>query len=354
MERGVFTAEEIDSILESMEITGRTAITRYGSGHINDTFKVDTISGESYILQRVNTTIFDPPSQELLKRVLLRVTSFLKSKGVTTIDFIGYNAPWRLYRFYGGCTVNEVVSSPRQAYDIGRAFAKFHDDLSDFPAPRLEEVLPKFHDTPDRIKALDEAVRNDAAGRASSVARELEFVEKRRLEAGRIVSLMAEGVIPERVIHNDSKINNVLVMPDSSAVIIDLDTVMPGSALSDFGDMVRTSTAAAAEDEADLTKVFSKKDYFEALARGYIERAAFLTRAEIDNLVFAGRLSTFEVGVRFLTDYINGDVYFHTAYPDHNLIRARNQFRMVESLEENADAYEKIVSELSARMSHIK
>ena len=273
---------------------------------------------------------------------------------MTTIDFIGYNAPWRLYRFYGGCTVNEVVSSPRQAYDIGRAFAKFHDDLSDFPAPRLEEVLPKFHDTPDRINALDEAVRKDVAGRASSVARELEFVEKRRLEAGRIVSLMAEGVIPERVIHNDSKINNVLVMPDSSAVIIDLDTVMPGSALSDFGDMVRTSTAAAAEDEADLTKVFSKKDYFEALARGYIERAAFLTRAEIDNLVFAGRLSTFEVGVRFLTDYINGDVYFHTAYPDHNLVRARNQFKMVESLEENADAYEKIVSELSARMSHIK
>lgn len=354
MERGIFTADEIDSVLKSMGMTGRTAISRYGSGHINDTFKVDTRSGESYILQRVNTTIFDPPSQELLKRVLLRVTSFLKSKGVTTIDFVGYESPWRLYRFYGGCTVNEVVSSPQQAYDIGRAFAKFHDDLSDLPAPRLEEVLPKFHDTPDRLRALDEAVRRDVAGRASSVERELEFVEKRRVEAGRIVSLMAEGAIPERVIHNDSKINNVLVMPDSSAVIIDLDTVMPGSALSDFGDMVRTSTAAAAEDEADLTKVFSKKDYFEALARGYIERAAFLTRAEIDNLVFAGRLSTLEVGVRFLTDYINGDVYFHTAYPDHNLIRARNQFKMVESLEENADAYEKIVSELSARMSHIK
>ena len=354
MERGVFTANEIDSVLESMGITDRTAITRYGSGHINDTFKVDTYSGKSFILQRVNTSIFDPQAQELLKRVLLKVTSFLKSKGVKTLDFVAYEAPWRLYSYYGDCTVNEVVVSPIQAYDIGRAFAKFHNDLSDLPPPRLEEVLPKFHDTPDRIKALDEAVRRDVADRASSVMRELEFVEKRRAEAGRIVSLMAEGVIPERVIHNDSKINNVLVMPDGSAVIIDLDTVMPGSALSDFGDMVRTSTAAAAEDEADLAKVYSKSEFFEALARGYIERAEFLTRAEIDNLVFAGRLSTFEVGVRFLTDYLNGDTYFHTAYPDHNLVRARNQFKMVESLEENSEAYGKIVSELSSRVPHIK
>lgn len=347
MERGVFTVDQIDAVLASMGLTDRTAVTRYGSGHINDTFKVDTRRGESFILQRVNTSIFNPDAQALLKRVLLRVTSFLKAKGVTTLDFTGYEAPWRLYRFYGGCTVHEVVASPREAYDIGRAFAKFHDDLSDFPAPRLEEVLPKFHDTPDRLRALDEAARNDAADRLSSVERELEFVAKRRADAGRIVSLMAEGVIPERVIHNDSKINNVLVMPDGSAVIIDLDTVMPGSALSDFGDMVRTSTASAAEDEADPAKVYSKKDYFEALARGYIGRAGFLTPAEIDNLVFAGRLSTFEVGIRFLTDYLNGDVYFHTAYPEHNLVRARNQFKMVESLEENSAEYESLVKTIS-------
>lgn len=346
MERGVFTANEIDSVLESMGITDRTAITRYGSGHINDTFKVDTSSGKSFILQRVNTAIFDPQAQELLKRVLLKVTSFLKSKGVKTLDFVAYEAPWRLYSYYGDCTVNEVVVSPLQAYDIGRAFAKFHNDLSDLPPPRLEEVLPKFHDTLDRLKALDEALSNDVADRAASVAEELKFVEKRRAQAGRIVSLVASGEIPERVIHNDSKINNLLFMKDGSAVIIDLDTVMPGSVLSDFGDMVRTATASAAEDEADLSKVYSKKEYFEELSRGYISGADFLTQSEIDNLVFAGQLSTFEVGVRFLTDYINGDTYFHTSYPEHNLVRARNQFKMVESLEENAEEYEKIVKEL--------
>lgn len=346
MERGVFTANEIDSVLESMGITDRTAITRYGSGHINDTFKVDTSSGKSFILQRVNTAIFNLQAQELLKRVLLKVTSFLKSKGVKTLDFVAYEAPWRLYSYYGDCTVNEVVVSPLQAYDIGRAFAKFHNDLSDLPPPRLEEVLPKFHDTLDRLKALDEALSNDVANRAALVADELKFVEKRRAQAGRIVTLMALGEIPERVIHNDSKINNLLFMKDGSAVIIDLDTVMPGSVLSDFGDMVRTATASAAEDEADLSKVYSKKEYFEALARGYISGADFLTQSEIDNLVFAGQLSTFEVGVRFLTDYINGDTYFHTSYPEHNLVRARNQFKMVESLEENAEEYEKIVKEL--------
>lgn len=346
MERGVFTANEIDSVLESMGITDRTAITRYGSGHINDTFKVDTSSGKSFILQRVNTAIFDPQAQELLKRVLLKVTSFLKSKGVKTLDFVAYEAPWRLYSYYGDCTVNEVVVSPSQAYDIGRAFAKFHNDLSDLPPPRLEEVLPKFHDTLERLKALDEALSNDVADRAALVADELKFVEKRRAQAGRIVTLMASGEIPERVIHNDSKINNLLFMKDGSAVIIDLDTVMPGSVLSDFGDMVRTATASAAEDEADLSKVYSKKEYFEELSRGYISGADFLTQSEIDNLVFAGQLSTFEVGVRFLTDYINGDTYFHTSYPEHNLVRARNQFKMVESLEENAEEYEKIVREL--------
>lgn len=346
MERGVFTANEIDSVLESMGITDRTAITRYGSGHINDTFKVDTSSGKSFILQRVNTAIFNPQAQELLKRVLLKVTSFLKSKGVKTLDCVAYEAPWRLYSYYGDCTVNEVVVSPSQAYDIGRAFAKFHNDLSDLPPPRLEEVLPKFHDTLDRLKALDEAVRNDVADRAALVADELKFVEKRRAQAGRIVSLMALGEIPERVIHNDSKINNLLFMKDGSPVIIDLDTVMPGSVLSDFGDMVRTATASAAEDEADLSKVYSKKEYFEELSRGYISEATFLTQSEIDNLVFAGQLSTFEVGVRFLTDYINGDTYFHTSYPEHNLVRARNQFKMVESLEEKAEEYEKIVREL--------
>ena len=161
---------------------------------------------------------------------------------------------------------------------------------------------------------------------------------------------MASGDIPERITHNDTKINNVLVAADGTSVVIDLDTTMPGSALFDFGDMVRTSSAAAAEDEADLSKVYSKKEYFEALVRGYVEGARFLNSAELDNLAFSGTLATFEVGIRFLADYLNGDKYFHTAYPEHNLVRARNQFQMVRSLEAQKNEYEAMVRAAAKKM----
>ena len=173
------------------------------------------------------------------------------------------------------------------------------------------------------------------------------FVDTWRERAGRIVGLMASGAIPERVTHNDTKINNVMIDAEGNSVVIDLDTTMPGSALFDFGDMVRTATAAAAEDEADLSKVFSKREYFEALARGYLEGAKFLNAAERENLVFSGMLATFEVGIRFLADYLAGDTYFHTAYADHNLVRARNQFQMVKSLESQRSDYESIVKSFS-------
>ena len=170
------------------------------------------------------------------------------------------------------------------------------------------------------------------------------FVEAWRKNTSKIVDLMAKGEIPERITHNDTKINNVLVASDGTAVVIDLDTTMPGSALYDFGDMVRTSSAAAAEDEKDLSKVYSKKEYFEQLVKGYLEGAKFLNKCEKDNLAFAGRLSTFEVGIRFLADYLKGDTYFHTAYEDHNLVRARTQFKMVQSMEDQAAEYEAIVA----------
>ncbi|MBR1921945.1 MAG: phosphotransferase, partial [Kiritimatiellae bacterium] len=187
----------------------------------------------------------------------------------------------------------------------------------------------------------------DARGRLGAVGGEMAFVDSWRARAGRIVSLMASGDIPERVTHNDTKINNVMIDSAGGSVVIDLDTTMPGSALFDFGDMVRTSTAAAAEDERDLSKVFAKREYFEALAKGYLEGAKFLNEAERANLVFSGMLATFEVGIRFLADYLAGDVYFHTAYGEHNLVRARNQFQMVRSLEAQAADFEKIVRELA-------
>jgi len=340
MSKRTYSLEELRQILGGMGIHDATSVDRYGSGHINDTYKVETTSGTRYVLQRVNTDIFEPT---LLKNNVLRVTQHLNSKGVPSLEVIGYENPWRVYAFLEGYTSRDVVDDPRQAYDVARAFAKFQNDLSDIPSPRLDEIIPKFHDTPDRMRQLDEAVKVNYENRLSKVGPELAFCESWRENTARIVGLMASGDIPERVTHNDTKINNVLIAPDGTAVVIDLDTTMPGSALYDFGDMVRTSSAAAAEDEPDLSKVYSKKEYFEALVRGYLEGAKFLNDCEKDNLVFAGRLSTFEVGIRFLADYLNGDKYFHTAYADHNLVRARTQFKMVQSIEAQLDDYEEIV-----------
>jgi Ser/Thr protein kinase RdoA (MazF antagonist) len=195
------------------------------------------------------------------------------------------------------------------------------------------------------MRQLNDAVGVNFEDRFAKVADEMRFVDSWAANVPVVMDLMAKGDIPERIAHNDTKINNVLVAENGEAVVIDLDTTMPGSVLFDFGDMVRTSTAAAAEDEADLSKVYSKKEYFEALVKGYAQGAKFLNEAEKSLLAFAGRLSTFEVGIRFLADYLNGDTYFHTAYPDHNLVRARNQFRMVESMEQQKDEYEAIVRE---------
>lgn len=340
MSNRVYSNEELSAALASMGVTDQTDVSRYGSGHINDTFKVETKRGVRFILQRINTDIFPP---EPLKNTILRVTQHLTAKGIPSLEVVGYENPWRLYKFLEGYTSRDVVEEPKQAYDVARAFAKFQNDCADMPAPRLDDIIPKFHDTPDRMRQLDEAVKVNYKGRLANVGPEMAFVESWRKNTSKIVDLMAKGEIPERITHNDTKINNVLVAPDGTAVVIDLDTTMPGSALYDFGDMVRTSSAAAAEDEKDLSKVYSKQEYFEQLVKGYLEGAKFLNEAEKANLAFSGRLMTFEVGIRFLADYLKGDTYFHTAYEDHNLVRARTQFKMVQSMEEQAEEYEAIV-----------
>ena len=334
-----YPQEELRSVLAGFGIKDPTDVARYGSGHINDTFKVETASGPRYILQRV-TDAFD---KDILKSNIIRVTDHLKSKGVKTLDVVGYENPWRVYRFLEGYTSVDVISEPAQAELAAGAFAAFQNALADLPEPALLPVIPRFHDTVDRIRLLDEAAASDVKGRRATVAAELAFVDARREEAAKVVTMMARGEIPERITHIDTKINNVMMAPDGSNVVIDLDTTMPGSALYDFGDMVRTSSAAAAEDERDLTKVYSKKEYFEALVRGYLAQAKFLTDAEKANLAFSGRLITLTIGIRFLTDYLSGDTYFHTAYEDHNLVRCHTQFKMVESMEAQAAEYEAIV-----------
>ena len=339
MSNRTYPQEELRSVLAGFGIKDPTDVSRYGSGHINDTFKVETASGRRYILQRV-TDAFD---KDVLKANILRVTGHLKAKGVKTLDVVGYENPWRVYAFLEGYTSVDVISEPAQAELAAGAFAAFQNALADLPEPALLPVIPRFHDTVDRIRLLDEAVAADVKGRKASVAAELAFVDARREEAAKIVTMMANGEIPERITHNDTKINNVMMASDGSNVVIDLDTTMPGSALYDFGDMVRTSSAAAAEDERDLSKVYSKKEYFEALVKGYLAQAKFLTDAEKANLAFSGRLITLTIGIRFLTDYLAGDTYFHTAYDDHNLVRCRTQLKMVKSMEEQSADYEAIV-----------
>lgn len=339
-----YSKEELDAALASMGVTDQINVSRYGSGHINDTFKVETASGARYILQRVNTDIFPP---DILKANVVRVTEFLKAKGIKSLEVVGYENPWRLYAFLEGYKSIDLVTNPAEAELAAGAFAKFQNDLADLPAPRLGDIIPKFHDTVDRLRQLDEAAQKDVKGRKALVAEELAFIDARREEAAKIVTMMEKGEIPERITHNDTKINNVMLAEDGTNVVIDLDTTMPGSALYDFGDMVRTSTAAAAEDEKDLEKVYSKKEYFEALVKGYLAGAKFLTDTEKSLLAFSGRLITLTIGIRFLTDYLAGDTYFRTAYEDHNLVRCRTQLKMVKSMEEQADEYEAIVRKYS-------
>ena len=346
MSNRTYTQEELRSTLAAMGVADATSVERYGSGHINDTFKVETAAGPRFILQRV-TDAFD---KDVLKENIIRVTDHLKGKGVNTLEVVAYDNPWRIYKFLEGYESVDVISEPSQAELAAGAFAAFQNALADMPPPPLRAVIPRFHDTVDRLRLLDEAAAADVKGRRASVAQELAFVDAHRAEAGKVLALMASGDIPERITHNDTKINNVMMAPDGSNVVIDLDTTMPGSALYDFGDMVRTSTAAAAEDERDLSKVYSKKEYFEALVRGYLAGAKFLNAAELENLAFSGRLITFTIGIRFLTDYLAGDTYFHTAYPDHNLVRCHTQFKMVESMEAQSAEYEHIVREAAKGM----
>ena len=339
------TEETLREVLASFGVKDAARVARYGSGHINDTFKVDCASGCSYILQRINTSIFTDP--DAMMENISRVTAHIRAKGGRSLEVLGYHRPWRLYAFIAGAHTVDLISDAADAGKAARAFAGFQNALSDLPAPRLHEILPDFHNTLVRLAQLDAAAKADVKGRLAEVAAEMDFVDARRAEAGTIVRLMGTGDIPERITHNDTKINNVMLddATGEGAAVIDLDTVMPGSALYDFGDMVRTSTANAAEDERDLSKVYSRPDYFASLARGYLSAARFLNAAERGHLAFSGRLITFTIGVRFLTDYLAGDVYFHTSSADHNLVRCRTQFKMVESMEAQRAEYERIVRE---------
>jgi hypothetical protein len=249
---------------------------------------------------------------------------------------------WRCYIFIEKARSYDAIQSPQQAFEAAKAFGQFQKLLSDLPPPRLHDTIPDFHHTPKRFARLEEALAADAVQRADLARTEIQFALRRKPMA----SLLLEAKLPERVTHNDTKINNVLLDEQSGqeVCVIDLDTVMPGLALYDFGDLVRTGTSPALEDERDLARVTMQFPMFEALLRGYLSTAAdFLTPAERRHLVFAGKLITFEIGLRFLTDFLAGDTYFKVHREGHNLDRCRTQFKLVESIEQQEEQMNKLV-----------
>lgn len=351
---------DIRTISKSFEIYGDYITAEpYGSGHINDTYRASFNQGGTpvnYIFQRINHNIFkNPPA---LMENIDRVTTHIFNKLTGSADATRHTLViirakdckvyhqdadgnfWRVYVFIEKAKTYDVIEKEEQAYQAARAFGEFQKTLVDLPGARLHETIPDFHNTPKRFEALERAIASDAAGRVKLAGPEIDFVLKRKGDASLLLNLNAQGAIPERITHNDTKLNNVM-LDDSTGegvCVIDLDTVMPGLVHYDFGDMVRTSTSPAAEDEKDLSKVKMQFNMFEALLRGYLTTAGdFLNPVELEHLPFAGKLITMEIGVRFLTDFLSGDVYFKVHREGHNLDRCRTQFTLVNSIEQQMD-----------------
>ncbi len=326
----------------------------YGTGHINDTYKLDC-ARSSYILQRINTSIFRNPEalMENFRNVTAHITRKIAAEGSSrqtlhlvaergsgrpfTVDAAGNY--WRCYHFVGNARTYDILETADQAYQAAAAFGQFQCDLADLDF-RLNETIPHFHDTPSRLATLKQSLAADVCGRAKEVQKELDFVLAREADCSKLIELLNAGELTERTTHNDTKLNNVLISEiDQKAVcVIDLDTVMPGLPHYDFGDMVRTGTSPAAEDERNLDLVGMRFEMFEALLRGYLSSAGkFLNPLEKELLPFSGKLITLEIGIRFLTDYLDGDVYFKTKREGHNLDRCRTQLKLVSSIESQLD-----------------
>ncbi len=362
--------QEISKVLSNFDFKGELLeFEQFGSGHINTTYLAkykEDDSVVSYVVQKVNTNVFKN-IDDLMGNVFA-VTSFLRNKikengGDPCRETLNYMKTvngdlyyktgedcYRAYRFVDNSKCCDSVSSAEIFEKSGLAFGRFQKYLSDFPATTLKETIPNFHNTIWRFEnEFLPAVEADKAGRASQCKAEIDFVINRRNDCSRLTDLIDKGEIPIRVTHNDTKLNNVLFDNDSDEAIcvIDLDTVMPGLALYDFGDSIRFGANTCAEDEKDTAKIAINLDYFAAYAKGFLKEAGeSFTQTEKDNLAFSAKLMTFECGMRFLTDYLNGDTYFKTAYPEHNLVRAKNQFALVADIEKHLDEMENIIKAL--------
>ena len=333
----------------------------FGSGHINHTYLLVTNKPHLYVLQNVNTQTF-PDADGLMRNVIL-VTEHIRKKVsdprcvlqlVPTTDGRQYileegNQLWRVYEYVTGSVCLDQAESAEDFRQSGKAFGTFQRQMADFPAEQLVEVIPDFHHTPKRFEALHRAIEKDRKNRARDVAEEIEFYLQRENDAGELVRLLEAGELPLRVTHNDTKLNNVMMDEKTREplCIIDLDTVMPGLTAYDFGDAIRFGASEAAEDERDLGKVRLSLELYKAFAEGFLSVCRdSLIPLERETLPEGARLMTLECGARFLTDYLQGDTYFHISRPEHNLDRARTQMTLVKDMEKHWTEMKEIVRNL--------
>ncbi len=341
----------------------------FGNGNVNDTFLLTFDQGGvrlNYMLQRINEAAFHDPVKvmENIDRVTQHILSKIRAEHVETkkrtirllraLDGKPYvEGPnggfWRAYVFMERARAYDVLEIPEQAYCIAKAFGEFQQHLIDLPGGRLHDTIPDFHNTPKRIKQLEEAIQRDSHDRAKGVQKEIEFILQRKEDSEILIRLNQQGAIPERITHNDTKCSNILIddLSGEGICVIDLDTVMPGLSLYDFGDMVRSGTNPADESEKDLNKVYMRFDMYEALFKGFMASAGgFMTAAEKESMAVAGKIITLEIGARFLTDYLNGDIYFKSKYAGQNLDRCRTQLRLVQSIESQMDQMQSLLKNI--------
>lgn len=326
----------------------------YGEGHINRTFLVTTTE-KRYILQQMNTRVF--PDPEGLMRNICGVTEHLKRRGIETLDvvptkegasFFKGEACWRVYAFIENAVTYQQVTDKQVFFNSGKAFGEFQNYLAEFDASKLTETIPHFHDTPKRFNDFLIALQEDKCNRAKTCEKEVEFLLARQNTYGKAAEGLTNGTLPLRVTHNDTKLNNILMDAESRSAraVIDLDTVMPGSMLYDFGDSIRFGASTAAEDEKDLSKVHFDLGLFEVYTKGYCGAVKnSITGKETELLPYGAYLMTAECGMRFLTDYLSGDTYFATKYEGHNLVRCRTQLALAGEMEERLGEMQKIVEE---------
>ena len=335
---------------------------RYGNGHINETYLVTCDTGLNYILQKINKKIFTQPEQ--LMENIAATTAYIAQRSedsrsslhlVLTTEgkpfFLDEEGEyWRMYEFVPSSICLQKAESPKDFYYAGLAFGRFQGQLAQFPAQTLHEPIRDFHHPPVRFQQLRAAMEKNYENRMSLCKEELEFALAREQESGIIVDKLANGQLPVRVTHNDTKLNNILFDYDTRTplCVIDLDTIMPGSSLYDYGDSIRFGASTAAEDEKDLDKVWCDMELFRTYTEGFLEGCnGSLTPLELEMLPMGAKMMTLECGIRFLADYLNGDTYFRTHYPEQNLDRARTQLKLVADMESKWQTMHSIVKEIA-------